>query len=220
MRTSIAIVATSLVIWGCGSKNEAIEQAEKEHQEELKTNKETGQVAKTLKPPVANRAKLDCNKVIDPTKFTADLGEKEPTTVRDDGKSDGDAAAVCSILRGGKKLTPEEQAAKLKKEPRLGVLPGDPLCQISLYCWTFEDEDHLKKKCAADKNRDDDSMGTYACLQVVPTGQDDVDLFKFVDEDTKCLIKVGPGGSNINNDQIRQCAKTARDSIGLASITP
>jgi hypothetical protein len=221
MRTSIAIMATSLMIWGCGNKDEAIEQAEKEHQQELKDNKDTGQVAKTIKPPVANRAKLDCTKVIDPAQFTTALGETEPVTVRTDTKNvgaDGDAAAICSVLRGGKRPTMAEQDALLKKKARLGTLPGDPLCQVSLYCYTFEDEDHLKKECVTDKDTSDDTMGSYSCLHVNQTGQDDQNIYTFFDADTKCRIKVGPGGSNINNDQIRLCAKAARDSIGPDQI--
>lgn len=218
MRTSIAIVLASVLSAACGGGESGLEAAKKAEQEELAKSQQKGEVAKKLTPPVAGRAHLSCDQVIDAAAFTTALGEKEPLTARDDTKTDGDAAAVCSLIRGGKKLSPAEQDALLKKQPRLGVLPGDPLCQVSLYCWTFEDDEHLRKKCEADKNKNDDSMGTYACVQVVATGQDDVNLYRFVDADTKCLIKVGPGGSNIDNEQIRKCAQTARDTIGLAQI--
>ncbi len=216
MRLSIVFV----VLFACGKGESGLEAAKKAEEADLKNSKDKGEVAKKLIPPVAGGAHVPCSQLIDAAAFTTALGEKEPLTVRDDTKSDGDAAAVCSLIRGGKVLSPAEQNALLKKQARLGVMAGDPVCQVSAYCWTFEDDEHLRKKCSTEKNKDDDTMGTYACLQVVATGQDDVNLYKFVDPDTKCLIKVGPGGSNIDNDMIRNCAKTARDSIGPAQIAP
>jgi hypothetical protein len=186
-----------------------------------------GDVPKTLKPPVAGDTKLDCTKLIDVAAFTTALGEKEPLTVSDASKSDADAAATCNLIRGGKKLTGPEQAALTKKEGKLGVLPGDPLCVVKLGCKTIEEAEKYRKKCegwAADDakkmsnpfngHKTDETMGNFACVRIVPTGAHDAQVFKFFDADTKCIFEVSGGPSLQDNDLVRNCAKTARDTIG------
>ena len=61
-------------------------------------------------------------------------------------------------------------------------------------------------------------MGGYACVRVVPTGEADVKLYQFFDEDTKCVIQVRGGASQTDNGTILTCAKTARDKIGPDQI--
>ncbi|MBA3539779.1 MAG: hypothetical protein H0T79_09125 [Deltaproteobacteria bacterium] len=228
MRTVIAITTGSILalgalgVLGCGKGAEqaGIEAAKAAQEAELKASRDKGEVAKKIVAPVPGNAHVACETLIDTAAFTTALGEKEPLTVRDDTKKDGDAAASCALIRGGKRPNPAEQAALLKKQSRLGVLPGDPVCQITAYCWTIEALEPFRKKCADRKERDDDSMGSYACIQVVGKGADDFHVYRFFDEDTKCIIKATAEGPNIDNDQIRTCAKTARDTIGLPQITP
>ena len=131
---------------------------------------------------------------------------------------DGDAAASCALIKGGKRLSPAEQEALRKKEPRLGVMAGDPVCLITAYCWSFEDEAHLKQRCGEMKEKWDDSMGTPACVRIQITGEFDIQIFQFFDEDTKCILKSSPAGPQTDNDVLRKCAITARDSIGPDQI--
>jgi hypothetical protein len=147
------------------------------------------------------------------------IGEAEDITV-EDSKAEPDAAASCSIIRGGKKLTPKEQEAKLKKEPRLGVLPGDELCNVSAFCWTIEEAERFRAKCVSEdkENKVDDSLGFEACLRVFPQGADDINRWRFYDDDTKCIIQVRGGPSNNNNEIIGKCAKAAHDLIGPDQI--
>ena len=163
------------------------------------------------------RAKLDCAAVVDAAKFTQLLGEPQPVSVVE-SKSEPEAAASCSILRGGKHLNEAEQKAALKKNGRLGVLPGDELCNISTFCWTIEDPDRFAQKCAEVKEKVDSSLGFQACILVVATGEDDVNRYRFFDEDTKCIIQVRGGPSNVDNDLIGKCAKGAHDLIGPDQI--
>lgn len=229
MRTLIAMCALSCSLVGaCSKENAGAEAARKEAEAALKDKMDKGEVPKTLKPPVSGDTKLDCAKLLDPAAFTTALGEKEPLTVADVGKNDKEAAAVCNLVRGGKQLTAAEQAALTKKEGKLGVLPGDPLCQVRLLCSTIEDADKYRKKCeqtaASDAKRSsmgpfagvkgDETMGTFACVQIVPTGAFDAQVFRFFDADTKCIFEVRGGASNQDNDITRNCAKTARDTIG------
>jgi hypothetical protein len=217
MRTTIAILL-SIYLAGCSKgANEGAEAAKKEAEKEQKEKEKSGGVAQKINPPVAGRAKLDCANLINVDLFQQALGEKEPITVAPSG-SEPDAAASCSLIRGGKKLSQAEQAAKLKKEPRLGVLPGDEICNVSTFCWTIEDPDRFRKKCAEIKDKDDDTLGFYSCVMIVAQGADDVKRFRFFDDDTKCIIQVRGGPSNVDNDLNGKCAKTAHDLIGPDQI--
>jgi len=198
--------------------NEGAEEAKREAEREQKQKEATGGVAKKINPPVPGRAKLPCNQVVNTELFKQALGESEDVTVEE--KADADAAASCSIIRGGKKLTPKEQEAKLKKEPRLGILPGDEICNVSTFCWTIEEAERFQKRCIdEDKlNKVDESLGFSACLRVFPVGADDINRWRFYDDDTKCVIQVRGGPSNANNDLIGKCAKAAHDLIGPDQI--
>ena len=87
--------------------------------------------------------------------------------MRDTTKAERDATASCALVRGGKKPTEAEQKAIIKRDGRLGVLAGDEICNVTAFCSTIEDPDRFRKKCAVRKDKDDDSMGSYACVQVV-----------------------------------------------------
>jgi hypothetical protein len=146
------------------------------------------------------------------------MGETEPLTVKDKQKDEPEAAASCALIRGGARPSATEQAALLKKNGRLGVIPGDPVCIVTAYCWTIEEPERFKKKCAQKKDADDESMGSYACRQLVMVGAFDVFVYSFFDADTKCIIKAQGGPSNTDNEVIRKCAIAARDGIGPAQI--
>jgi hypothetical protein len=219
MRTIAIIVGMALVGSACGSKNEnaGAEEAKKEAEKELKAKQGTAEVAKKIDPPVPGRAHLPCSQLIDTAAWQQALGEKEPIAV-DDSKSEPEAAASCSIRRGGKKLSEAEQKAQLKKVGRLGVLPGDEICNVSTFCWTIEDPERFRKKCHDMKENDDESLGFYSCVLVVAQGEDDVKRFRFFDSDTKCIFQVRGGPSNVDNDLIGKCAKTAYALIGPDQI--
>jgi hypothetical protein len=221
MRTIAIILGMALVGSACGNKNEnaGAEEAKKEAEKELKAKEGTAEVAKKINPPVPGRAHLPCSQLIDTNAWQEALGEKEPITV-DDSKTEPEAAASCSLRRGGKKLTEAEQKAQLKKTGRLGVLPGDEICNVSTFCWTIEDPDRFKTKCHEVKENDDESLGFYSCVLIVAQGEDDVKRFRFFDTDTKCIFQVRGGPSNVDNDLIGKCAKTAYALIGPDQIKP
>lgn len=233
MRIAFAALAlSSLGVIGCGNENAGAEEAARLAEAELKAKQDKGEVPKIIRPPVAGEAKLDCTKIIDLVAFQTSMGETEPMTVSDASHTDKEAAAICNLVRGGKRMTAAEQAAKAKKEARLGVLPGDPLCQVTMRCSTIETAEKYRKKCEDQANvdaktsmspfngvRGDESMGNFACLRIVPTGAHDAHVFKFFDADTKCVFEVSGGPSNQDNDLVRNCAKTARDTIGPSALT-
>ena len=220
---SIAIILGCALAWGACSKSgeqAGIEEAKKAAEQEAKAMRsgETPTAAKKLVPPVAGRAKLSCANVIDASKFQQVLGEADPLTVKED-KSEPEAAASCSIVRGGKRPNQTEQAAIMKKNGgKLGVLPGDELCVVSTFCWTIEDPERFQKKCTDEKKTIDQSLGFPACVMIVATGEADVKNWRFYDDDTKCVIGVRAGPSNTDNDLIAKCVKAAHDQIGPTQI--
>ncbi|CAN5896556.1 hypothetical protein BH11MYX2_BH11MYX2_26410 [soil metagenome] len=215
MRASIAsslLVCLSLA--ACGkSENAGVEEAKRQAEIDLKAKEASGGVAKKIAPPVRSSNYIPCDKLIDTAKFSDALSETQPFRVEDVLKGEPEASAACSLRRAGTALSPAEQKAKLKKEGRLGILPGDEVCNVAAFCSTIEDPEKFKTKCAEKKQVDDDTMGSYACKQVVAVGSDDVFVFRFFDEDTKCIVQVKGGPSQVDNEAIRKCAQTARDSI-------
>ncbi len=208
-----------LVCFACTkNENAGAEEAKKQAEDELKAKEAAGVPAKKLATPVPGSAKIPCTQLIDAAKYQEALEEKEPLGVAEVTKKEPDAAASCNLTRGGKPLSEAEQKALLKKTGRLGVLPGDVLCNVTALCYTIETAERFHAKCKDLKRREDDSMGTFSCVQVIPQGVDDVNLYQFFDEDTKCILQVKGGPSNVNNDSIRACAKVARDTIGPAQI--
>src|SRR5262249_10474467 len=171
-----------------------------------------------LATPVPGQAHVPCTQLIDAAAFQTALGEKQPLTVRDDLKNEPEAAASCSLIRGGKRPSEAEQKALIKKDGKLGVLPGDELCNVTAFCSTIEDPERFKAACKQRKDRDDESLGSYACVHMVAVGADDVKVFRLLDEDTRCVLQIRGGPSNVNNDTIQSCAKAARDAIGPAQI--
>jgi hypothetical protein len=216
MCASIAVLV--LGVSACGnSENAGAEEARRQAELEQKDKETHGATAKRLATPVPGQAHVPCTQLIDLAAFQTALGEKAPLVIKDVTKSE-DAAASCSVLRGGKRPSEAEQQAMLKKVSRLGVLPGDELCNVTAFCWSIEDAERFKASCKERKDQDDESLGSYACVHVVATGVNDVKVFQFFDEDTKCILRVRGGPSNVDNDIIQSCAKAARDTIGPAQI--
>jgi hypothetical protein len=217
---SIAIAALFLAA-ACGKK-ESPEEAAKKQADELDKAKGTPKPAEKIKVPVQNEAHIPCEQLIpDLAPYQAALGETDPLTVSDNTKTDAEAAAVCALMKGGKPLTKEEQDAMAKKTNHvIGSIPGDKLASVTAYCWTVETLDNFKKRCPQRNpaGQDDESMGNYACVNVIHVGPADVDVFSFYDEDTKCILKVNAGPSMTDNDKIRAVAQAARDNIGPDQI--
>src|SRR5438105_1966073 len=136
MRRAIAI---AVILAACGKSGEEAgrEAALKQAEAEQKMKEGPAVAAKRIDPPVTGRQMLSCDAVIDAAKWKDVLGEPEPVTVKT--AKEPDAAASCSIVRGGKRPNAAEQAALKKQNGRLGVMPGDEICNVSTFCWTIED---------------------------------------------------------------------------------
>jgi len=214
----VMIASLVLGLWACGNgENAGAEEARRQAEQEQKAKQAHVAPAKRLATPVPGQAHVPCTQLLDLAAFQTALGEKDTPVIKDVTKT-VEAAASCSLMRGGKRPSEAEQTAMLKRSSRLGVLPGDELCTITAFCWSIEDAERFKAGCKEKKDKDDESMGSYACVHISPVGVDDVKSFTFFDEDTKCILQVRGGPSNVNNESIQSCAKTARDTIGPAQI--
>ena len=111
----------------------------------------------------------------------------------------------------------EQKAGRQEGRSTLGVLPGDEACNVTAYCYTIEDADRFRQEVRAEqgksKDRGDDSMGSYACLHIEAVGEADVQVFRFFDADTKCILRVAGGPGMTEQRLIRNCAKVVRDTI-------
>lgn len=219
-------VATVLVLSAAACGNAAEEGAKEAKREaDMERAKQAKEIKQEdrVKPPVAQGTKLRCDQFIDPAAYTTALGELDALTVRDSTGAMADATASCSLIRGGVRPTAKEQEKLIKKQGRLGVIPGDELCNVTLYCWVVEDAAKFKSRCVAtptDVKAPDDTTGGFACRETRPQGEFDIDSFKFYDDDTKCVIGVRGGPSFTDNEKIATCARTARESIGPEHIKP
>lgn len=209
----------------CSKDDKAAEEEAKREAEALADKSGVPKPVKLL-APVPNEAHVPCTQLIDLAAWQTALGETDPLEISDNTASDADAAAACNILKGGKRLTGKEQEALAKKtNHKLGVIPGQPICAVTAYCWTVESAENFAKRCdqwskdaRSGFRLDESTMGQQSCRRTLQAGADDVDSYRFFDADTKCILNVAGGPANVDNEKIRLCAETAAASIGPAQI--
>jgi len=219
MRAMIALLGLGLAHVACSNaENAGAEEARRQAALEQQATSAKAPPAKRMATPVPGQAHVPCAQLIDLPSYQAALGEKQPLELKEVTKSEQDASASCSVIRGGKRLTMAEQEARGKQTSRLGVLPGDELCNVSAFCSRIVDLDRFRAECKASHGDDDESLGSYACVRTYPVGADDVKVYRLLDEDTRCILQVRGGPSNVNNELVQKCTRTARDTIGLAQI--
>lgn len=225
MRTLAAVIlATLTATAACNAAEEGVKEAKREAEMEKKKQADSIKPVDRVKPPVAQGTRVPCDRIIDPAAYTEGLGEIDQLTVRDSTGAMADATVSCSLIRGGVRPDAKAQEKIIKKQGRLGVLPGDELCNVTMYCWVVEDEAKFKSRCVATptepRTPDEGSTGGFACKETRPQGEFDIDSFKFYDSDTKCVIGVRGGPSFTDNDKIATCARVARESIAAEHLKP
>lgn len=226
MRNLITTLAPVLLLahLGCDAAEKGRAEAKREAEAEDKKKAASIKPIDKIKTPVPQGTKLPCTQIIDPTAFQGALEETDPLIVRDSTGGYIDSTVSCTLVRGGERPDAKAQAKIIKDTGRLGTIPGDPLCVVTMYCWVIDDESKLRERCKPGPNSlltpDDSATGGFACKRTLPQGTFDVDSFKFVDTDTKCLFEVGGGPSMTDNEKIATCARVARESIGPEHIAP
>jgi hypothetical protein len=226
MRNLITSLAPLLLLahMGCDAAEKGRAEAKREAEADDKQKAASIKPIDKIKTPVPQGTHLKCNQVIDPTAFQGALEETDALTVRDSTGGFLDSTVSCTLIRGGERPDAKAQAKIIKDTGRLGTIPGDPVCIITMYCWVIDSEDKLRERCKSGPNSllspDDGTTGGFACKRTLPQGEFDIDSFKFVDNDTKCMFEVSGGPSVTDNDKIATCARVARESIGPEHIAP
>lgn len=222
--TAAALALAVTAAAACNAAEEGAREAKKEAEIEKARKAAELKPVDRVKPPVAQGTKLRCDQIMDPPAYTEALGELDALTVRDSTGTMLDATVSCSLIRGGARPDAKAQQAIIKKQGRLGVIPGDELCNVTMYCWVVEDAAKFRERCRATptepRSPDEGSTGGFACKETRPAGEFDIDSFKFYDEDTKCVIGVRGGPSFTDNEKIATCARIARESITADHIKP
>lgn len=220
----LSVVSVLGVAAACGNPaEEGRAEAKREAAAERKKAEALVKPVDRIEVAVAQGKHLPCTQLMDPPAYTAALGEVEPLTVRDATGAMVDSTASCSLVRGGTPPDAKEQARILKKQGRLGSMPGDEVCNVTLYCWVVDDATRFAERCKPTANEpsktaDTTSTGGFACKETRPQGEFDIDNYKFYDAETRCVFAVRGGPSMTDNEFIATCAKVARESIGPEHI--
>lgn len=218
MRIGVLVLVVGLA--GCSDNRNAGAEAVRRQAEQEQAARRAAPAAPAVRiaTPVPAGVHVPCAQLVDPAVFQTALAETQPLTVKDVTTSERDATASCSLVRGGKRPSEAAQRALEKRTGKLGVLPGDELCNVSAFCWTIESTERLRTRCKDRRQQDDESLGGYACVRVVAAGAFDVKVFQLFDADTRCILQIRGGPSNVDNELVERCARTARDSIGPDQI--
>lgn len=155
----------------------------------------------------------------DTAPFTEAIGD-EIGEIRDRGKSNSEATAVCSLIRAGQ---PPDKVKELKtledKYSKLGVLPGDEYCLITAYCSLSSDEESFKKSCEGGANQSLVALeGQTACLRATEKGAEYSYTYKFIEPDTQCIVETLAGPSVEDQEIIKNCALATRTAMTKESV--
>lgn len=222
MRTYSLLAASLCFTIGAGlpagcSSSESAEEYNKKLVEASGKNRSKSKVV-AVETAVPGGTKIPCDQLIDAAKLTEHLGEKDPITLSEHTLEEIDATAVCSVRRGGKKLSRKEQDKRSKESNKLGVLAGDELCNITAYCSMPADEDALKQKCRSDGHQSNEDIGVFACVRVRPKGPVDAYTYRFLDPDSRCLMSVRGGPSIEEEAYVQKCAKATLFLVSKDSL--
>jgi hypothetical protein len=177
---------------------------------------------KVITSPVPYGKTVPCTQLVDVAKASAGLGReltlKELT--RDASYGDAEAAAVCALHTTGKALTEKEQKKIFDTQGmKLGVQPGDELCQVTAYCWVGPPEVAAMKKDCEDKGQTtSNEIGDLTCVQTLEAGADYRYVYSVLDPDTKCKLVTRGGPSVTDEAVVKGCAKVFAEIIGPEQI--
>ncbi len=223
-----SVVASVVIVAGLGCSPESDETTKAKP---AVTKKEKKSNVKRVVTTVPAGAQIACADLLpDISKFkelvAADIGK-----IVDQGKSNPSAAASCAFIKAGDASSSNAQLKKLKsKHTKLGVLPGDVYCKVTLFCSLATDEGDFRKKCKADekKQADRDSsltfegnmdLGQFSCVRKADRPPNDWSYtYRTIDSDTRCIFEVIGGPSVVSQDLVQNCMRAALDSIGMANL--
>jgi hypothetical protein len=165
--------------------------------------------------------KIACADLIDPVKIAAAIGEPEVEIKELTTGGEKEATAICSVKKvAGQKLNAKQQEKLAEKEGfKLGVQPGDEICQLKAYCSYPYDPVDLRKTLEGQGEScgSADVIGDLTCVKQIQAGADYRYIVSVLDPDTRCRYVVSP--TTITEEApIRACAKAFVETIGKENL--
>jgi hypothetical protein len=164
--------------------------------------------------------RVACADLLDPVKIAAALGEATVEIKDITAGGEKEATSICSVKKTGDKLTAKQQEKLLTKEGlKLGVQPGDEICQLKAYCSYPYDLADMRKSAEADGQscRTDEQIGDITCTKQVQAGADYRHIVSVLDPDSRCRYVVSP--TTITEEApVKACAKAFVDTISKEQL--
>ena len=170
-----------------------------------------------MNTPVPWGTKIACDKLLSAATASTELGKE--VAIHDVSPTNREATAVCQVRLGGTPPSAKEQEKKWLASGRvLGVLPGDEICQVTVYCAYSFEIDKEKPKCEQEGQTASQEVGSLTCVRTIEAGSDYRYIYSVYDPDTQCKYLINPGPSVIDRESVVQCARMAVNQIGPAQL--
>lgn len=210
MRASVLFLVFAVVTGACkGDKEPApAEKAAPGETPKRKSNIERVQMAVPFGKQVA------CTGVFDPATFAKATGV-EQGEMKDKSLSNKESSTSCAFHRGGTPPKDDAQLRKYEKEGmKLGVLPGDEYCMVTVYCSippTTPEE--FKASCEKRGDATNDAIGQLACVHQSQRGTQYAYTYKVTHPATRCLLEVMGGPSVTDESLVQNCTRAAIEDL-------
>ena len=211
MRASVPFLFVAVLASGCKGDKEPAPTGEKTAGAEpgkRKSNIERVQMAVPFGKQVA------CSGVFDPATFSKATGV-EQGEMKDKSLSNKESTTTCAFHRGGQPPKDDAQLKKFEKEGmKLGVLPGDEYCMVTVYCSippTTPEE--FKATCEKRGDTPNDAVGLLACVHPSQRGTENAYTYKLTHPPTKCLLEVMGGPSVTDESLVQNCTRAAIEDL-------
>jgi hypothetical protein len=207
---SILIVVGALA--GAACKDDPGSAGQKE---EPKPTLDRSNVVK-IEPTVPYGKKLPCSRLLDPAKIQEKLGQE--VTISDYSDKEVEPTSICSVRMAGTPPSEKEQAKLYEKNGfRIGVQPGDEICQIKAFCSDPYDPAETRKTCEKKGLAVSTEIGDMTCVEQIQAGADYRYIVSVLDPDTKCRYVISPT-TIVEQAPMMACARAAVDTIGLENV--
>jgi hypothetical protein len=210
-----SVLAIAILAGACGKSEDPAEYARKQAEEAQKDKFK--EPAVRVKVPVVGGKKIACADLIPSVEpFTRALGQEVRLEDFNTHSRQKDASAVCKFIHAGERPSKEEQEKLLIQHGKLGVLGGDPYCEIRAYC-SLPDQPDFEQKCR-ERSSGHNDLGVFACVTISQRGPADAYRYKLIEPDTKCVLDILGGDSVVGDEIVRACAAAALEAITADSI--
>jgi hypothetical protein len=151
--------------------------------------------------------KLACDRLLTPARVGELIGDQ--VTLRDRSTSNAEAAAVCAVMRAGEPPKNDAQLRQFQKSMKLGVLPGDEYCTITLFCAYPATPEEFTRKCESRGDSGNQALGVFACVHQSQRADQWAYTYKVIDSDTQCVVEVMGGPSVTDEPLVQNCTRAA-----------